>query len=153
MHSLDDSPASYLILLPSPSLNTVELIVIYNRPCELILKLQYNCLCDSHPVAVLMFDITGTQCTTPKGMKARVSPMLSIEPHRILAPTRDSNQEPPGPGPQSKVVTTILPRHTILPLPTLFDINPQFNTSTAIPQISMHKPSCHNFCPASESHH
>ena len=33
----------------------------------------------------------------PEGMKARVSPVQSIEPHRILAPTRDSNQEPPGP--------------------------------------------------------
>ena len=32
-HSLDDSPASYLTqLLPSLSLNTVELIVIHNRP-------------------------------------------------------------------------------------------------------------------------
>ena len=46
----------------------------------------------------------------PEGMKARVSPVQSIEPHRILAPTRDSNQEPPGP--ESKVVTTILPLHT-----------------------------------------
>ena len=43
----------------------------------------------------------------PEGMKARVSPVQSIEPHRILAPTLDSNQEPPGP--ESKVVTTILP--------------------------------------------
>ena len=47
----------------------------------------------------------------PEGMKARVSPVQSIEPHRILAPTRDSNQEPPGP--ESRVVTTILPLHTI----------------------------------------
>ena len=46
----------------------------------------------------------------PEGMKARVSPVQSIEPHRILAPTRDSNQE--SPGPQSRVVTTILPLHT-----------------------------------------
>ena len=46
----------------------------------------------------------------PKRMKARVSPVQSIEPHRILAPTRDSNQEPPGP--ESRVVTTILPLHT-----------------------------------------
>ena len=30
----------------------------------------------------------------PEGMKARVSPVQSIEPHIILAPTRDSNQEP-----------------------------------------------------------
>ena len=45
----------------------------------------------------------------PEGMKARVSPVQSIEPYRILAPTRDSNQEPPGP--ESKVVTTILPLH------------------------------------------
>ena len=43
----------------------------------------------------------------PEGMKAWVSPVQSIEPHRILAPTRDSNLEPPGP--QSRVVTTILP--------------------------------------------
>ena len=42
----------------------------------------------------------------PKGMKARVSPVQSIEPHRILVPTRDSNQEPPDP--QSGVVTTII---------------------------------------------
>ena len=54
-----------------------------------------------------MFDRTGTQCPTPKMMKARVSPVQSIEPHRILAPTQDSNLEPPGP--QSRVVTTILP--------------------------------------------
>ena len=43
-------------------------------------------------------------------MKARVSPVQSIEPYRILAPTRDSNPGPPGP--ESKVVTTILPLHT-----------------------------------------
>ena len=48
----------------------------------------------------------------PDGMKARVKPVQSIEPHRILAPTRDSNQQPPGP--QSRVVTTILPLHTII---------------------------------------
>jgi hypothetical protein len=36
----------------------------------------------------------------------------SIEPHRILAPTRDSNPGPPGP--ESKVVTTI----NLLPLQT-----------------------------------
>ena len=54
----------------------------------------------------------------PEEMKARVSPVQSIEPHRILAPTRDSNQEPPGP--QSRVVTTLLPLHTtILPLHTV----------------------------------
>ena len=39
----------------------------------------------------------------PEGMKARVSPVQSIEPHRILAPTRDSNQEPSSS--QSIVVT------------------------------------------------
>ena len=48
----------------------------------------------------------------PEEMKARVSPVQSIKPHKILAPTRDSNQEPPGP--QSGVVTTILPLHTSL---------------------------------------
>ena len=41
----------------------------------------------------------------PGGMKARVSPVQSIKPRRMLAPTRDSNQEPLGP--QSRVVTTI----------------------------------------------
>ena len=50
----------------------------------------------------------------PEGMKARVSPVQSIEPHRILAPTRDLNREPLGP--QSRVVTTILPMHTIVQL-------------------------------------
>ena len=54
----------------------------------------------------------------PEGMKARVSPVQSIEPHRILAPTRDLNREPLGP--QSRVVTTTLPLHTTtLPLHTL----------------------------------
>ena len=48
----------------------------------------------------------------PEGMKARVSPVQSIEPHRILAPTRDSNQEPPGP--ESRVVTTTLPLHMMV---------------------------------------
>ena len=46
----------------------------------------------------------------PGGMKARVGPEQLIEPHRILAPTRDSNQGPPRP--QYRVVTTILPLHT-----------------------------------------
>ena len=46
----------------------------------------------------------------PEGMKAQVSPVQSIEPHRILAPTRDLNREPLGL--QSRVVTTILPLHT-----------------------------------------
>ena len=47
----------------------------------------------------------------PEGMKARVSPVQSIEPHRILAPTRDSNPE--SSGPQSRVVTIILPQSSI----------------------------------------
>ena len=45
----------------------------------------------------------------PEGMKARVSPVQSIEHHRILAPTRDLNREPLGL--QSRVVTTILLLH------------------------------------------
>ena len=47
----------------------------------------------------------------PEGMKARVSPVQSIESHRILAP-RDLNREPLGP--QSRVVTTILPLQSIV---------------------------------------
>ena len=46
----------------------------------------------------------------PERMKARVSLVQSIEPHRILAPTQDLNRVPLGP--QSRVVTTILPLHT-----------------------------------------
>ena len=42
-------------------------------------------------------------------MKAQESPVQSIEPHRILAPTLDLNQGPPGPW--SKVVATILLLH------------------------------------------
>ena len=90
-----------------PSLNTVELIVIHNRPCKHRSKLQ------------LSIQFTPSRCLDvrqdwypiyyPEGMKAQVSPVQLIETHRILAPTRDSNQEPPGP--QSKVVTTILPLH------------------------------------------
>ena len=37
-HSLDDSTASYLTYLPSPSLNTVELLSFHNRPWEHISK-------------------------------------------------------------------------------------------------------------------
>ena len=91
-------------------LNTVELIVIHNRPCEHSSKLQ------------LSIRFTLSRCLDvrqdwypmyyPGGMKARVCSVQSIEPHRILASTRDSNQEPPGP--QSRVVTTILPLHTIV---------------------------------------
>ena len=48
----------------------------------------------------------------PEGIKARVSSVHSIEPHKILAPTRVLNQGPSGS--QSRVVTTILPLHTQL---------------------------------------
>ena len=82
-HSLDDSPASYLIQLPSPSLNTVKLIVIHNHTCEHSSKLQ------------LSIRYTPSRCLDvwqdwypmyyPEGMKARVSHVQSIEPHRILA--------------------------------------------------------------------
>ena len=51
----------------------------------------------------------------PEGMKARVSPVQSIEPHRILAPTRDFYPE--SLGPQSRVVTNILPLHIWNALP------------------------------------
>ena len=39
-HSLDDSQTSYSTQVPNPSLNTVELIVIHNRPCKHSSKLQ-----------------------------------------------------------------------------------------------------------------
>ena len=71
-HLLDDSPASYLTKLPSPSLNTVELIVIHNCPCEHSSQLQ------------LSIRFTPSRCLDvrqdwypmyyPEGMKARQSP-------------------------------------------------------------------------------
>ena len=100
-------------------MNTVELIVIHNCPCELSSKLQ------------LSIRFTPSRCLDvrqdwypmyyPEGMKAWVSPVQSIEPHRILAPTRDSNQEPPGL--ESRVVTTILPLHTISESSVVFVIS------------------------------
>ena len=69
-----------------------------------------NCLFDSHPVAVLMFDRTGTQCTTPKGWKigwAMCSRSSLIEYWHPLG-TRTRNLWESG----SRVVTTILPLHT-----------------------------------------
>ena len=61
------------------------------------------------PVTVFMFSCSWTN-VLPDGMTARVSPVQSIEHHRILAPTRDSNQRPLGL--QSRTVTIILPMHT-----------------------------------------
>ena len=91
---------------------------IHNRPCEHSSKLQ------------LSIRFTPSRCLDvrqdwypmyyPEGMKARVSPVQSIEPHRILAPTRDSNQEPPGP--ESRVVTTILPLHTMMMMMMMSEI-------------------------------
>ena len=88
---------------------------------------QHNCPCEHSSKLQLSIRFTPSRCLDvrqdwypmyyPEGMKARVSPVQSIEPHRILAPTRDLNREPLGP--QSRVVTTILPLHTIL------CINPQ----------------------------
>ena len=56
----------------------------------------------------------------PKGMKAQVSPVQSIEPHRILAPTRDLNQGSKAPLPIKLTICTItqfstlqiFPQHT-----------------------------------------
>jgi len=63
-----------------------------------------------------MFSCSGTQMYYAEGMKGRVSPVQSIEPHRILAPTRDLNREPLGL--QSRVVTTILPLNWYEPEPS-----------------------------------
>ena len=107
-HSLDDSPGTYLTYLPSPSLNTVELIVIHNCPCEHSSKLQLSIRFS--PSRCLDVRQDWYPMYYPEEMKARVSPVQSIEPHRILAPTRDLNREPLGP--QSRVVTTTLPLQT-----------------------------------------
>ena len=101
-------PGNLFDIAAQPILEYRELIVIYNCPCKHSSKLQ------------LSIRFTPSRCLDvrqdwypmyyPEGMKARVSPVQSIEPHRILAPTRDLNREPLGP--QSRVVTTILPLHT-----------------------------------------
>ena len=43
------------------------------------------------PVTAFMFSCSGTQCTTPEGMKARVSPVQWSKPYSIFVPTQDSN--------------------------------------------------------------
>ena len=60
------------------------------------------------PVTAFMFSCC-IPMYYPKGIKARVSPVQSIEPRRILVPTWDLIQGPLGP--ESRVVITILPLH------------------------------------------
>ena len=101
-------PGNLFDIAAQPTLEYRELIVIHNCPCEHSSKLQ------------LSIRFTPSRCLDvrqdwypmyyPGGIKARVSPVQSIEPHSILAPTRDLNREPLGP--QSRVVTTILLLHT-----------------------------------------
>ena len=68
--------------------------VIHNCPCEHSSKLQLSIrFTPSHCLDVRQ---DWYPMYYPEGMKAWVSPVQSIEPHRILAPTRDLNQEPPG---------------------------------------------------------
>ena len=85
-------PGNLFDIVAQPILEYRELIVKHNCPCEHSSKLQ------------LSIRFTPSRCLDvrqdwypmyyPKGMKARVSPVQSIEPHRILAPTRDLNREP-----------------------------------------------------------
>ena len=49
-----------------PTLDAIEGLVIHNPLYKH--SPSCNCLFDSHPVAVFMFDRAGTQCTTPKGI-------------------------------------------------------------------------------------
>ena len=84
-HSLDDSQTSYLTQVPNPSLNAGELLVISNCHCKHNSKLQLSIRFTpsrSHYVQQDWYPMY-----YPKGMKARVSSVQSIEPHRILAPT------------------------------------------------------------------
>ena len=109
-HSLDDSQATYFDIAVQPILEYRWIDSYSQQSCEHSSKLQ------------LSIRFTPSRCLDvrqdwypmyyPEGMKARVSPVQSIEPHRILAPTRDLNREPLGP--QSRVVTTILPLHTAI---------------------------------------
>ena len=128
--------------MPSPSLNTVELIVIHNCPCEHSSKLQ------------LSIRFTPSRCLDvrqdwypmyyPEGMKARVSPVQSIEPHRILAPTRDLNKEPPGS--ESRVVTTILPLHTVQRHPAHLSHHHPFRPFQTVQICFLHRPGFNPIC-------
>ena len=70
--------------MSGPSLNTKELLVIHNRPCEHSSKLQLSIRFT--PIHCLDVRQDWYPMYYPEGMKARVSPVQSIEPHRILAP-------------------------------------------------------------------
>ena len=86
------------------------MIAIHNHPCKRSSKLQLSIRFT--PSRSLVVPQDWYPMYYPEGMEARVSPVQSIEPHRILAPTRNSNQEHPSP--QSIVVTTTLPLHTLV---------------------------------------
>ena len=90
-HSLDDSQISYLIQVPGPSLNAVDLLVIHNHPCKHSSKL--GLFIRFTPSRCL--DVQQDWCPVyyPEGMKARVSPVQSIEPRTILTPTRIHSPE------------------------------------------------------------
>ena len=101
-------PGNLFDIAAQPILEYRELIVIHNCPCEHSSKLQLSIR--FAPSRCLDVQQDWYPMYYPGGMKARVSPVQSIEPHRILAPTRDLNREPLDP--QSRVVTTIYYRCT-----------------------------------------
>ena len=81
---------------------------------ESVVEVEYCSRLHACPSYSLYVQLFWYRCTTyyPEWAKARVSPVQSIEPHRILIPTQELNQRPPGP--QSRIVTTILALHMVL---------------------------------------
>ena len=63
---------------------------------------------NAHPVIALMFSQTGTD-VLPRRDEGSDKPSATIEPHRIMVPTRIRTQAA---GLKSDVVTIILPRPT-----------------------------------------
>ena len=90
--------ARQLIWHSCPSLNTVELIVIHSSKLQLSIRFTPSHCLDVRQDWYPMY--------YPEEMKARVSPMQSIKPHRILAPTRDLNRKPLGPQVPRRVTST-----------------------------------------------
>ena len=86
-HLLDDSCPSYLIQVPGPSLNSIELLVIHNCPCKHSSKLQLS-------IWFTPSRYLDTWCTIPKGWRlglALCSWSSLIEPGTSGSTVQSSN--------------------------------------------------------------
>ena len=95
LHSLDHSKTSYSTQVSGPSLNTIELVNIQpflQKNTELQLSIRFTPSRCSTGLVVQVLSL-GTSLVPNvgtnylHGMKAWISPVQSIEPRRILAPT------------------------------------------------------------------